>query len=653
MILNKKLFLSFTLLSFFLFLSQQSVGQVESPYDYTKAFSTDFYSNQGTAYRSASGKPGHKYWQNAANYKIKARLDTTKNEISGTLSMAYTNNSPDELEYIWMQMDQNLFQTNSIGASTVPLENSRYGDADSKFDGGFKLGSVQIDGQKDISYIVDDTRMRIDLPSPLKANGGKIEVTIQYSFIIPEYGADRTGILQTTNGPIYAIAQWYPRVAVYDDVNGWDTYPYTGPGEFYLEFGDFNIEITAPSNHIVVAGAELSNPSEVWTQDQLQRLEKAKNSNETVVIRSAEEVTDPKSRPQGSSELTWKFSLKKAHDISWASSAAFVIDAAKINLNEDRTALAMSAYPEESISNNGWERSTEYTKAAIEHYSNKWYEYPYPVAVNVASNVAGMEYPAISFCGHEARGEDLWGVTNHEFGHNWFPMIVGNNERLHGWLDEGLNTFINEIATQQFNKGEYDRPFGRKNRMSPAFMQPYLEPVMTTPQNMKERHIGILVYYKPAYGLQLLRDEIIGRDRFDLAFRNYIKHWAYKHPTPEDFFRTIENETGENLSWFWRGWFKENWEADMAIEDVSYVESDPQKGALITLANLGRLPLPVVIEATTESGKKTRKKLPVDIWQRDTVWQFKIDTQEELIKVQIDPDHVYPDINPKNNTWER
>lgn len=649
---TKKNLLSLALLSFLLFFSEDVLSQVESPYDYTKAFSTDFYSTPGTVYRSANGKPGHQYWQNSANYTIKARLDTVKNEISGTLSMEYTNNSPDDLEYIWMQMDQNLFHTNSIGAATVPLENSRYGDADSKFDGGFKLASLQVDGKEGIPYNVNDTRMRIDLPTLVKANGGKTTINLHYSFLIPEYGADRTGILKTKNGSIYAIAQWYPRVAVYDDVNGWDTYPYTGPGEFYLEFGDFDIEITVPADHIVVAGAELKNPTEVWTKKQLDRLEKAKNSNETILIRSAEEVTSPESRPTGSKELTWKFSLKNAHDISWASSAAFVIDAAKINLGKGKTALAMSAYPAESISNNGWERSTEYTKAAIEHYSQKWYEYPYPVAVNVASNVAGMEYPAISFCGHNARGEDLWGVTNHEFGHNWFPMIVGNNERLHGWLDEGLNTFINDIATQQFNNGEYYRPFGRKNRMASAFMHPYLEPVMTTPQNMKERHIGILVYYKPAYGLQLLRDEIIGRERFDVAFRNYIKHWAYKHPTPEDFFRTMENETGENLTWFWKGWFKENWEADIAIEEVSYVDSDPTKGAIITLANLGRLPLPVVVEATLESGKKVRKKLPVDIWQRDVVWTFKIDTEEELIKVQIDPEHVYPDINPNNNTWE-
>lgn len=627
-------------------------AQTESKYDYKEAFATDFYKNNGTIYRSASGKPGPEYWQNYANYTIKARLDTVNNEIIGSLEMEYINNSPDEMDFIWLQLDQNLFNPKSIGYATVPLEESRYGDSSSDFEGGFVLEKINVEKNKNVEYGIYDTRMRIELPRTLKAKGDKIELSIDYRYKIPEYGADRTGILETEYGSIYAIAQWYPRISVYDDIDGWDTHPYTGPGEFYLEFGNYHVEITAPSDHIVVAGAELLNPEEVWTSEQLQRLEKAKNSDETVVIRSEVEVPQKNSRPDADKELTWKFQLKNTHDISWASSAAFVIDAAKINLPSGKKSLALSAYPKESISSNGWERSTEYTKAAIEHYSKKWFEYPYPVAVNVASNVAGMEYPAISFCGHEARAGDLWGVTNHEFGHNWFPMIVGSNERLHGWLDEGLNTFINDIATKQFNKGEYHHPFGRKNRMTPAFMQSELEPVMTTPQNMKERNIGLLVYYKPAYGLHLLRDEIIGPERFDRAFRNYIKHWAYKHPTPEDFFRTIENETGENLSWFWKGWFRENWAADIAIKKVEYEGYDPAKGTRITIENLERLPLPVVIEAVTESGMKIRKKLPVDIWQRNVTWQFKIDTTEKLTEVIIDPDNVYPDINPENNIWK-
>src|SRR5690606_10094279 len=427
--------------------------------------------------------------------------------------------------------------------------------------------------------------------------GNSITFKMDFSYTVPEYGADRTGILTTKNGKIYTIAQWYPRVCVYDDIIGWNTEPYTGPGEFYLEFGSYTVDITAPADHIVVAGGELLNPEEVWTSEQLSRYKQAFQSDRTVLIRSAEEVAKASSRPSKKT-LTWKFKLDQAHDFAWASSKAFIVDGAKINRPGGRPALALSAYPVESNGNNAWERSTEYTKAAIEHYSKKWMEYPYPVAVNVASNVGGMEYPAISFCGHEAKAGNLWGVTDHEFGHNWFPMIVGSNERLHAWMDEGFNTFINEISTEEFNKGEYRRRFGNRNSMARAFAQPGLEPIMSTPQNMQERNIGILAYYKPAFGLRLLRDEIVGAERFDRAFRKYIEYWAYKHPTPDDFFRTMENETGENLAWFWRGWFKHNWLLDQAVREVTYDNMDPKNGALITIDNLQKLPMPVVIEAT-------------------------------------------------------
>lgn len=636
-----------------LFATTQVYSQNKSVYNYTEAFANDFYTENGNQFRSASGKPGPEYWQNYANYKIKARLDESTREISGQLIIEYINNSPDDIDFIWLQMDQNLFHPQSIGFQTVPLEESRYGDSNSEFEGGFQLHKVEFEKDKEAEYEVYDTRMRLELPRTLSSKGDKIIFHINYSYKIPEYGADRTGILSTENGDIFAIAQWYPRVCVYDDILGWNTHPYTGPGEFYLEFGDYEVEVTVPANHIVVMGAELTNPEEVWTSTQLQRLDEARKSDKTIIVRSEDEVTQDHSRPQKSGELTWKFKLNNTRDIAWASSASFIIDAARINLPSGNKSLAMSAYPKESVSTNGWERSTEFTKASIEHYSHKWYEYPYPVAVNVASNVGGMEYPAISFCGHKARGASLWGVTDHEFGHNWFPMIVSSNERLHGWMDEGLNMFINEISTEQFNKGEYYNRLGNKNSLARSFMNPDLEPIMTSPQNMKERNIGALVYYKPAYGLNLLRNEIIGRKRFDKAFVKYIEYWAYKHPTPNDFFRTIENETGENLSWFWKGWFKYNWALDLAIEDVHYINLDPTQGVIITIANLEKLPMPVVIEATTESGSKIRKKLPVEIWERNTKWRFKLETNEKLKEVVIDPDNVYPDINPENNIWNK
>lgn len=632
-------------------LSLQGLAQQKSEYNYYDAFGPNFYTANGNEYRSASGKPGPAYWQNAASYTIKARLDDKLDRIKGSVQIIYTNNSPEDLDFVWLQLDQNLFNNDSRGQATIPLSDSRYGSSSANFEGGYKLSNIQVNNQPNSNYIITDTRMRINLDKPLKAKGGQVTLQMNFEFAIPEDGADRTGILQRADGKIYAVAQWYPRVAVFDDILGWNTQPYTGPGEFYCEFGDYNVEITAPANHIVVFGGELLNPSEVWTAAQLERYNKAQQSNETVIIRSQKEVNDKSSRPN-KQELTWKYRLNNARDVAWASSSAFIIDGAKINLPNGKSALALSAYSKESNGGNAWERSTEYTKAAIEHYSKKWYAYPYPVAVNVASNVGGMEYPAISFCGHNAKAANLWGVTDHEFGHNWFPMIVGSNERLHGWMDEGFNTFINNISTQAFNKGEYNIKYGAKNSFTKALFNPALEPVISSPQNMKERNIGYLVYYKPAYALQLLREEIIGPERFDQAFRQYIANWAYKHPAPNDFFRTIENETGESLNWFWRGMFQYNWQMDQEIAEVRYVELDPNKGVLITVNNLGKLPMPIEVELIGISGKKTTVKLPVEIWERNKSWTFKVNTTEELKEVKLDPRNVYPDSNPDNNIWK-
>src|SRR5690606_22918933 len=379
-------------LAFTLFTPQISEAQTKSDYSYLEAFGPGFYTSDGTAYRSASGKPGPAYWQNAASYTIKASLDDKLDKIKGSLIVTYTNNSPEELDFVWFQLDQNLFNSKSRGQAIVPLTESRYGSAGNNFEGGYMLQNLKIDNEATTNYVISDTRMRINLPKPLPAKGGRITFSMDFEFSIPEYGADRTGILPTKNGKVYSIAQWYPRVCVFDDILGWNTQPYTGPGEFYLEFGDFNVEITAPANHIVALGGELLNPSEVWTPTQLARYNEAQNSDKTVMIRSLNEVTDKNTRAN-KKELTWKSSLENAHDVAWTSSASFIVDAVKRNLPSGKKSLALSLYPEERNGKNGWERSTEHTKASIEHYSKKWLEYPYPVAVNVASNVGGMEYP--------------------------------------------------------------------------------------------------------------------------------------------------------------------------------------------------------------------------------------------------------------------
>jgi len=646
------------------FLSAVGSGQAQdtaknkqvSVYDYHEAFGPLFYTKNGNEYRAADGEPGPKYWQNRADYQLAATLDDEKNKVTGSEILTYTNNSPQKLGYLWMNLEQNLFKLDSRGTAIVPLAGSRNWGRGQDFDAGFKITSVKLAGKEDadLKFIISDTRMQVFLPKEIAADGGQVKLKIEYSFISPDYGSDRMGIQQTKNGKIFQVAQWYPRMCVYDDVSGWNTIPYTGPGEFYLEYGDFDLSITAPAKDIVVASGELQNPQDVYTPEQLKRWEQAQNSESTVVIRKASEVTDPASRPAGKPMLTWHFKIKNARDASWGASAAFIVDAAKMDLPSGKKAMAISAYPVESDGDSGYGRSTEYTKKSIEFNSAKWFEFPYPNATVVAGIVGGMEYPGIVFCGYTAKKGNLWSVNDHEFGHTWFPMIVGSNERLYGWMDEGFNTFINTLSTADFNKGEYanKRPLDM-HRIAPRITGGDLEPIMSQPANLKEKNTGILLYFKPSMGLVLLREQILGPERFDFAFRNYIEKWAFKHPTPDDFFRSMENAGGENLQWFWRGWFANNWQSDVAVRDVKYVDGDASKGVLITIDNMQKMALPVILEIKTVSGKVSRVNLPFEIWERNNTWTFKYPSTEQIESVTYDPDKVFPDVNPDNNVWKK
>lgn len=630
-------------------------------YDYKETFAPFFYTKNGNEYRAASGEPGPKYWQNRADYQLDARLNDETNEISGTEVLTYTNNSPQKIGFVWMQLDQNLFRQDSRGSAIVLTTGSRNGGRGQAFDAGYKIKSVKLlsataNTAVDVKFMIEDTRMQVFLPKELNAGGGILKLKIDYSFISPDYGSDRMGILKTKNGKVFTIAQWYPRMCVFDDVSGWNTLPYTGPGEFYLEYGDFDIRITAQAKDIVVCSGELVNPQEVYTPEQQKRWSQAAQSEKTVVIRTAAEVTDPKSRPAGKPTLTWHFKIKNARDASWGASSAFVIDAAKMNLPSGKKSLAISAYPIESDSlPNGWSRSTEFVKKSIEYYSAKWFEFPYPAATAVAGTPGGMEYPGIVFCGARSSGAGLWGVNDHEFGHTWFPMIVGSNERLYGWMDEGFNTFINTLSAANYNNGEYkSRRPNDMHMIGNAFTLPTLEPILSNgPDNLKERNNGTLLYSKPSAGLVMLREQILGPERFDFAFKTYINHWAYKHPTPDDFFRTIENAAGESLQWFWRGWFANTWRLDVAVREVKYVGNDSTKGALITLDNLEKIVMPVILEIKTKSGKTDRIKLPVEIWERNTSFTFKYPSTEAIESVTYDPDKVLPDFNPTNNVWTK
>jgi hypothetical protein len=641
------------------FVSSFVFAQVsQSTYDPYNLFNPNFYPASVNEFRAADGQPGPKYWTNNAHYKIAVTLDDKTDAVKGTVTITYVNNSPHALDFLWLYLDQNLFTQESRGQAKMPATGrSRYGDANSTFEGGFNVGDVKVvsnvKGKKTTvkaTKVITDTRMQLRLSSPLEANGGTMEISMDYSYNIPQYGADRTGIQDTKNGKMYAIAQWYPRMCVYDDIEGWNTLPYLGASEFYLDYGDYEYQITAPAKMIVVGSGDLQNPQDVFTPEQLKRYNEAKKSDKTVIIRSQEEVTQASSRPEKPT-LTWKYVLKNSRDIAWAASEAFILDGARMNFPSGRKGLALSVYPAESNGNNAWERSTEYTKASIEGYSNRWFEYPYNTAVNVASNVGGMEYPAIVFCGWKAKGAGLWGVTDHEFGHTWFPMIVGSDERKYGWMDEGFNTFINEISTADFNNGEY-KERSRISGVLRFMFGPGSETVMSTPDALKERNIGMALYYKPGYALTLLRNEILGEERFDYAFKEYIKRWAYKHPTPWDFFRTMENGAGEDLAWFWKGMFIENYKLDQGISGVTYVRNDPASGALVVIDNLEKMAMPVALNYETVSGKKGSLKIPVEVWQNGNVWTQKLNTTEKIKSVTIDPENVYPDVNKENNTWK-
>lgn len=632
----------FAALAFTGFVFAQDVPKPAAPkYDYTEAFKPFFYPQTGTETRSASGQPGHKYWQNSADYQLNVSLDETKNEITGSADITYTNNSPDQLGFLWLQLDQNLFAKDSRGNAVVPLSGSRNGAHGETFDGGYKIKSVKYDG-KDVKYTITDTRMQIDLPKVLKANGGVAKLKIEYSFLSPKYGSDRMGVEDTKNGKIFTIAQWYPRMCVYDDIMGWNTLPYLGASEFYLEYGTLSANITVPANHYVVASGELLNEREVYSKDEISRWNEAKNSEKAVIIHPESEI----GKNTKSGTKTWKFKIESARDFAWASSAAFIIDAARINLPSGKKSLAISAYPLESAGDKAWGRSTEYTKAAIEHYSQKWFEYPYPAATNVAGNEGGMEYPGIVFCHMNSKGEALWGVTDHEFGHTWFPMIVGSNERLFAWMDEGFNTFINGLSTEAFNKGEYYRKQDI-GKMGPFVLNDNFEQVMVGPDNMKERSIGALAYFKPGMGLDILRESVLGPERFDKAFRTYVDRWAFKHPTPWDFFHTMENVSGEELNWFWRGWFINKWKVDQAVKTVKPVTG----GTQITIENIGQLPMPTTVLVTFKDGTSQTVKLPVEVWKRNTEWTFQVDSAKEVTQVKLDPASRIPDINVKNNIW--
>jgi hypothetical protein len=627
-----------------------TLGATAGTFDPRETFAPFTYPQAVNAYRSGSGMPGPLFWQNRADYDLAATLDPVKNIMVGKATIHYTNNSPDALGVLWLQMDENRFTEDARGNFTGDKAEKRHTD-------GYRIASVTVgQGGKvaKAAYVVADTRMQVRLPEAVAAKGGKVDVTIEYSYDIPGDFGGRTGFDPSKNGNIYEMAQWYPRMCVYDDQRGWDTAPYLN-SEFYLEYGDFNYAITVPSNMIVAGSGELVNPEDVLTKTQQERLAKARNSDATVMIRTAEEVTQPSSRPKQGGTLTWKFRMQNTRDVAFGASTAYVWDAARINLPEGKKALAMSVYPAESATAKLWGRSTEFMKASVEHFSTKWYPYPYPVAINEGGSAAsGMEYPGIVFDPAEAPAKPLHMVTAHEIGHTWFPMIVGSDERRNAWMDEGFNTFIDVYEMDAFNHGEFgpkrDGEYAPKggnpvDGILPLLADADAPSLLMGADMVKEKYRHPATYYKAALGLVLLREEIIGPERFDPAFRKYIATWAYKHPSPSDFFRLMESEAGEDLGWFWRGWYANNWQLDLAVSKVD--------GQVVTLENRDQLVMPATLRVTFDDKTTKDIRIPVETWQQHKTFDVSVPGSQKVVAAVIDPDHKVPDRDRSNNSWPR
>jgi hypothetical protein len=551
-------------------------------------------------YRSASGAPGKDYWQQKADYQIKVELDDQNQRIIGSEKITYNNLSPDALSYLWLQLDQNNFSEGSIAAtSRAGALNTERGVSAGQLKGvegktpkdyGHKIRKVTDMSGKALHYVINGTMMRVDLPTKLQSKQS-VSFNIDWDFNIVDANATRARsgyeFFEKDGNYIYEMAQWFPRMCVYDDVTGWQNKQFIGQGEFALAFGDYNVEITVPNDMVVGATGELQNPNDVLSATQKQRLKDAENSSTPVVIVTQDDATQAeKGKPTG--KKTWKYSAKNVRDFAFAASRKFIWDAMRVNVEGTKT-WAMSLYPKEG--NPLWgQYSTRLVAHTLTQYSKRTIAYPYPVAYSVHGPVGGMEYPMMSFNGARPQADGTYseGVKNflilviiHEVGHNFFPMIVNSDERQWSWMDEGLNSFLEGVVCR-----EWDRDFPATG-IEPQYIVPYMKsdadkqnPIMSSSDNILPNTFGPNAYSKPATGLNILRETVMGRELFDYAFKEYAKRWAFKHPTPADFFRTMEDASGVDLDWFWKGWFYGVEAADQAIAEVEWYAVDKQDPAV-------------------------------------------------------------------------
>ena len=677
-------------------------------------------------YRTASGAPGKDYWQQRADYKIELTLDDVKQEIEGTETITYFNQSPDPLDYLWLQLDQNFraqdsetplvteyFMKNSLSSKELfTIQNN--------FDGGFRIDKVLDDACQPLAYFINKTMMRINLEQPLLP-GAQMTFQVDWHYKINDRmslgGRSGYEYFPKDDNYSYTIAQFYPRMAVYDDVEGWQNKQFLGRGEFALSFGNFEVAMTVPEDFIVGATGTLQNPKDVLTSKEQLRFEKAKQSFEDPVIIVTQEEAIQKEAHKKRGKATWTFKADSVRDFAFAASRKYIWDAMAVDLNGKKS-LAMSYYPKEG--NPLWEsHSTRAVRQTLITYSRHTIDYPYPVAISVHAASVGMEYPMIcfNFGRPEADGtytdETKWrmiSVIIHEVGHNFFPMIINSDERQWTWMDEGLDSFVQSIATKEYDS---NFPVGRG---APEQIIPYmsgeqglLRPIMTNSEQILQ--FGNNAYAKPATALSILRETVMGPELFDYAFKKYAERWAFKSPSPADFFRTMEDASAIDLDWFWRGWFYTTDYVDIGVEEVKHYRMQIEERGLekrrivggdenlnteqkrfteevntfvfkntevkeyrefankfneiemkegfsdqnfyeVKLANKGGLVMPVIIEWSYADGSTEREKLPAEIWRKNEKEVTKVFVKtKEVVGIVIDPNKETADVDTGNNQY--
>ena len=709
------------------------------------------------AVRTASGAPGHAYWQQRADYTMRARLDEANRSLTGSGTITYHNNSPDTLKYLWLQLDQNIYKKDS-GARTTAALPSREAWAQARgpeqgvkfdtirtlltgdsFDGGYKISNVRDGGGRPLKYTINGTMMRIDLPTPLKP-GARVSFGLDWSYNINEQKVlgGRSGYEKFEDGnDLFEIAQWFPRMAAYYDVYGWQHKQFLGAGEFTLEFGDYDVQITVPADHVVASTGELQNPGEVLTAAQRDRLNQARTAKKPVIIVTQAEA-EAKEKQRAAGTKTWHFKARNVRDFAFASSRKFIWDAQGVK-SGDTNVMAMSYYPKEG--NPLWEKySTAAIIHTIEQYNKYSFDYPYPTSISVNGPVGGMEYPMITFNGprpvkDKKTGEltyskrtkyGLIGVIIHEVGHNYFPMIVNSDERQWTWMDEGLNSFLQSLAQEAWEE-QWDEMRGDPRTIVGYMRSQNQVPIMTNSESLLQ--FGNNAYAKPAAALNILRETILGRELFDFAFKEYSERWKFKRPTPADFFRTMEDASGTDLDWFWRGWFYTTDPVDISVDGITeytisskdpevekawararkqsepisitdqrnkgmtrkvdvqpelkdfYNENDEftvtnkdrntynetfagledwekallkegKRFYLVDFSNKGGLVMPLIVEITTQSGKKYIERIPAEVWRYSPKKVTKLFiTDEPIVSLVQDPYWETADIDVSNNSW--